>query len=70
MGLIEWIESGVSKLKWYDISLVKMSTMCSTLFLMTVWPAFANFVFSIAWYYWLILMFVFAFIPMKRWFFD
>ncbi len=70
MGLINWMESMIKKMKWYDISLVKMSTLCSTLFLMTVWPAFANFVYSIAWYYWLILVFVFAAIPLKRMFLD
>ena len=70
MGFITWAEEMVGKLKWYDISLVKMSTLCSTLFLMTVWPAFANFVFSVDWYWWLILCFVFGAIPLKRMFFD
>lgn len=38
-----------SNLGFWDISLTKLSVLCSTLFLVSVWPQFANWVLSVHW---------------------
>jgi hypothetical protein len=48
----------IKKMKWYDISLIKLATFFATLFLITAWPAFNDFVMGFDWYYYLILMVV------------
>ncbi|MGV8086814.1 MAG: hypothetical protein ACP5N1_04235 [Candidatus Woesearchaeota archaeon] len=52
-------------LLWYDISLLKLCVMFFTLFLVTVWPAFRTLVFSIDWYWYLIIGVILA-IPLLR----
>jgi hypothetical protein len=49
----------IGKMKWYDISLIKLATFFATLFLITVWPAFHDFVMGFDWYWYLILMVIF-----------
>ncbi|MFC1685488.1 hypothetical protein ACFLZZ_00515 [Nanoarchaeota archaeon] len=49
MNLFKWVNKGVKKMSWYDISLTKMSVFFLTLFLLTVWPTFAKLAFSIHW---------------------
>jgi len=56
------------KMKWYDISLIKGSTLFATLFLVTAWPGFRDFVLSVSWQIWLILMIITALGPMMRYF--
>ena len=56
----------IKKMKWYDISLIKLSTFFAALFLITVWPAFRDLVMSFEWHWYLILMIVFALPVMKK----
>lgn len=49
----------IKKMKWYDISLIKLATFFATLFLITVWAGFHDFVMGFAWYWYLILMVIF-----------
>lgn len=70
MRLIKWFEKVVKKMKWYDISLVKLSVFFGTLFLITVWPAFRNLVLGIAWYWYLIIMIIFMIPLLKKMFYD
>jgi len=56
----KWIEGLLKKIKWYDISLIKLSTFFATLFLITAWPAFRELVMRFDWYWYLILMILFA----------
>jgi len=68
MGLIKWGERLIKKMKWYDISLIKLSTFFATLFLITVWPAFQKLVLGIEWYWYLILSIIFAISALKKMF--
>jgi len=49
----------IKKMKWYDVSLIKLATFFATLFLITVWVGFHDFVMRFEWYWYLILMVVF-----------
>ncbi|MBU3923317.1 MAG: hypothetical protein KJ592_00200 [Nanoarchaeota archaeon] len=66
MSLKKFMEKAIKKMKWYDISLVKLSVFFATLFLITVWPAFLSLVMRFEWYWYLALMVVFAFPVVKR----
>ena len=70
MDFINWIQSKATKMKWYDVSLVKLATFFFTLFLITVWQGFRDFVLGYAWYWYLILGIILALIPFKRMFLD
>lgn len=48
----------IKKMKWYDISLIKLAMFFATLFLITVWAGFHDFVMGFAWYWYLVLMVV------------
>ena len=58
-------EKLLKKMKWYDISLTKLSTFFGTLLLITAFPQFLAFVLQFEWYWYLILMIVVA-IPVMR----
>ncbi|MFC1691600.1 hypothetical protein ACFL0W_05465 [Nanoarchaeota archaeon] len=66
----KWMEKTVKKMKWYDISLTKLSVFFATLMLITVWPGFRNLVLSIAWYWYLIAMIIVMIPLIKKMFFD
>ncbi|MFC1731876.1 hypothetical protein ACFL6I_16275 [candidate division KSB1 bacterium] len=70
MRIIRFLQKYIKKMKWYDISLIKLSTFFATLFLITVWPGFRDLVMSIDWYWYLVLLIVAAIIPLKRMFAD
>jgi len=63
--LQEWTNKFGKNLKYYEIELLKLSMFFFTLFLITVWPAFADLVFSIAWYWYLALGVIVA-IPLYK----
>lgn len=70
MSLIKWFEKVIKKMKWYDISLTKLAVFFMTLFLITAWPGFRNFVLSFEWYWYLTLA-ILVMIPLvKKMFFD
>jgi len=58
MFLTEWADRLIGKMKWYDISLIKLAMFFATLFLITVWAGFHDFVMGFSWYWYLILMVV------------
>jgi hypothetical protein len=62
MGLFKWVNAKIKNLKWYDMSLTKLSVMAVTLMLVRFWPPLA----SLAWYWYLILFVVFAIVPMYK----
>ncbi|MFH1915635.1 MAG: hypothetical protein ABIJ21_00065 [Nanoarchaeota archaeon] len=55
MSLITWIEGVIKKMKWYDMSLIKLTVFFFTLFLLTAWPGFRNLVLGFEWYWYLII---------------
>ena len=58
MCLFKWVEKGGKKFKWYDFSILKLDVFFFTLFLITVWPAFRDFVFGIEWFWYLAIAIV------------
>ena len=51
MGLFQKIEDGAKKMKWYDFSILKLSVLFFTLFLVTAWSDFNSLVMSVEWYW-------------------
>jgi hypothetical protein len=68
MFLIDHMKVYLEKMKWYDLPLIKLTVLFTTLFLITVWPAFLNFVLGFAWYWYLIIAVIFAIPLVKRMF--
>lgn len=66
MNCVKWMENGIRKLSWYDISLIKGAVFFSTLFLLTVWDSFRNIALSIDWYWYLALAILFTISPMSK----
>ena len=58
MRLKPWYEGKIKKLKWYSLEQAKAATFFFTLFLITAWPAFLEFVLRFEWYWYLIISFV------------
>jgi len=58
MNFFDWLNKDVKKMKWYDISLIKLTVVFSTLFVITAWAGFRNVVLSVAWYWYLIIAIV------------
>ncbi len=70
MKIIKWLEKVVKRMKWYDISLVKLTVFFMTLFLITAWTGFRELVLGIEGYWYLVLA-VISMIPLfKKMFFD
>jgi hypothetical protein len=65
MKLFKWLDKNIKKMKWYDISLIKLSVFFATLFLVTVCPKFLSLVLGVDWYWYLLLVFVFA-VPVAK----
>jgi hypothetical protein len=60
--LMKWYNSKVKKLKWCDISLIKLSTFAFALMLAKLWPAILN----LDWYWYLIIALLAAVKPLKK----
>jgi len=60
------VKKMLKQMEWYDMSFVKLSVFFATLFILTGWPAFHDFVMRFDWYWYLILMIVFAVPVMKK----
>ncbi len=70
MSLTGWLEKTIKKMKWYDISLVKLAVFFATLFLITAWEGFRNFVLGVEWH-WYLLITIILMIPLcKKMFFG
>ena len=50
MNIINWVEDVVKRFRWYDVKLAQFATLFATLCLITLWPAFREFVFRFEWY--------------------
>lgn len=68
MSLINWLENNVKKMRWYDISLVKLTVFFATLFLITAWTGFRELVMSLDWYWYLIITIILMIPLMKKMF--
>ena len=68
MSLAKLAGKFVKKAKWYDFSLLKLDVFFCTLFLITAWPGFRNFVLGFAWYWYLIIAIIFAIPLLKKMF--
>ncbi len=66
--LLKWAEKGIKNYKWYDISLLKATVFFSTLFLLTVWDGFRDFVLGYEWYWYLSLAILAMISPMIKMF--
>ncbi|MDA3854711.1 MAG: hypothetical protein PF569_00525 [Candidatus Woesearchaeota archaeon] len=51
MNLFQLTEKLTKKMKWYDVSLLKLTVLFSTLALVTGWGAFRELVFKLDWYW-------------------
>lgn len=68
MSLFDWLDDCVKKMRWYDISFLKLAVFFATLFLITAWVGFRTFVLGFAWYWYLALMIVFMIPLLKKMF--
>ncbi|MBS3135987.1 hypothetical protein J4401_03430 [Candidatus Woesearchaeota archaeon] len=69
MKLIQWMDSNARKMKWYDISLVKLTVFFTTLFLVTAFPVFRDFALGISWQIYLVIAIVLMLPLLKKMFF-
>ena len=58
MKFFDWLDRGVKKLSWYDISLIKFSAIALVLLLAKYWPVLISFE-----WYWYALIGIAASIP-------
>jgi amino acid transporter len=56
----------IKKFDVWDISLIKLSVIAFTLFVLTIWPALAAWAYSVSPWYYLILLVVFAIRPVYK----
>ncbi len=64
MNIFEWADSQIPKFRWYDISLVKLSVLFSTLFLAKVIPGLLAW----EWYVYLVIALVLTIPIIKKMF--
>jgi hypothetical protein len=69
MNFFKMTEKFAQKMKWYDVALLKITVMFMTLFLITAWTGFREFILSIAWYWYLIISLVLMIPQLKKMFF-
>lgn len=53
MCLTDWLAKLAKKMKWYDISLLKLVVFFTTLFMITAWTGFRELVLSYSWHWYL-----------------
>ncbi len=70
MNLFEMADNLGSKMRWYDFSILKLSMVFATLFLLTAWEAFRNLTLGVDWYWYLIATLVLIIPLMKKMFSD
>lgn len=70
MGLGDLFEKSIKKMKWFDVSLVKLSVFFFTLFLITAWADFRVLVLGIEWFYYLIAAIILCIPLLKKMFLD
>ncbi len=70
MDLFKWFNSKAKKMKWYDLSILKLCVFFITLFLITAWGGLRNLVLGYEWYLYLIIAVVLMLPLLKKMFFD
>jgi hypothetical protein len=70
MYFFDLTEKFAKKMKWYDVALLKITVMFMTLFLITAWTGFREFVLSIAWYWYLIIAVIMMIPLLKKMFWN
>ena len=68
MCLFKCMDETVKKMRWYDVSLVKLTVFFWTLFLLTVCEGFRNLALGFEWYWYLIIAIVLMIPIMKKMF--
>jgi len=66
--MLNYINKVMKKMRWWDVSLVKMSVFFATLLLLKIWPAFRNFADNTNAWVFLALMLIFIIRPLCLWF--
>ena len=61
MNIFKWSESIIQKMKWYDMSLTKLSSLAFGLFLAKLWPDLL----ALEWYCYLGGSLILAIIPLR-----
>lgn len=64
--MFKWIEQSIRKFRWYDISLIKLSTAAFTLMIAKLWHP----ILILDWYWYLVISLVVAIPPLMRMFKD
>ncbi len=60
----KWMEKSIKKLRWFDISMIKLSTAAFILMVAKLWRPLL----SLVWYWYLLIAIVAALPPMSRMF--
>ena len=60
--LLSWVESTIKYFRWYDISLIKLSTAAFVLMVAKLWPPLLG----LAWYWYALIAIVAAVPPLKK----
>jgi hypothetical protein len=63
-------EKRIKKLRWYDISFIKLTVATVTLALVSGWQFFQNWVIGIDWYWFIGVAIIFGILPIKHFWFD
>jgi len=63
-------EGRIKKLKWYDISFIKLCVLAFTLGLVSGWQLFQAWVIGIEWYWFIGAAIIFGILPIKHFWFD
>lgn len=64
MGYLKWVDSKVKHLRWFDISLIKLSTAAFVLLVAKFYPP----ILSLEWYWYVVLGLVAAIRPIMAMF--
>jgi len=70
VDLTGWLDENVKKMRWYDISLVKLTVFFMTLFLITALRGFREVVLGFDWYWYLLVSVVLMIPLLKKMFLD
>ncbi len=68
MDLTKWLKKIMNRMRWYDLSLVKITVFFITLFLITAFDGFRNFILEFGWYWYLLIAIILMILLFKRMF--
>ncbi|MFH0971692.1 MAG: hypothetical protein V1835_03940 [Candidatus Micrarchaeota archaeon] len=64
MGLFEWTDKGIGKMRWYDMGLTKIAVAAFVLMLVKLWPP----ILGADWYWYGIIFLLAAISPLMKMF--